>query len=78
MKAQDFPKIEKLLNEGWDLTVSKTTSQGFHAAVHLGRIHGPDSHHHIGSSMREVLVKLEEYIDEPEGSAERRSPGPTR
>lgn len=75
MNPDRLPKIEKLLKQGWDLTVTTTERGLFHATAHLGRRHGPDSHHSIGASASEAIVRLEQYIDTPEDSAVRRSGG---
>jgi len=71
----DLVKIEALLAKGWDLTVSRRNSGTYHATVHLGRVHGPDSHHCIDSSVLRVLARLEEYIDAPEEPSGRRGCG---
>lgn len=68
----DLPKIEKLLNQGWDLTVRVRTPGRYHASVYLGNINGDESHHYMGSSVALALERLEQYIDEPEDSASRR------
>jgi hypothetical protein len=65
------PKIDKLLADGWDLTVTRRNDGTFHATVHLGRRHGPDSHHCIRESLADVLTCLESYIDSPEQLSER-------
>lgn len=74
--SEAFTKIEGLLAKGWDLTVSRVNGRGFHASVHLGRRHGPDSYHYIGNSVSDALALLERYIDEPEDSAVRRNGEP--
>lgn len=58
------PKIDELLADGWDLTVTRRNDGKFHAIVHLTRPYGPDSHHCIKSSLVEALVGLEAYIAE--------------
>jgi hypothetical protein len=60
------PKIDKLLADGWDLTVTRRNDGAFHATVHLGRRHGSDSHHCIRESLTDALTYLESYIDSPE------------
>jgi len=60
------PKIDKLLADGWDLTVSKRNDGQFYATVHLGRRHGPDSHHHINRTLAETIYGLELYIERAE------------
>lgn len=68
----NLPKIESLLSRGWDLTVTMRSLGKFHATVYLGRVNGPDSHHYVGSSVPIALERLEQYINEPEDSAQRR------
>lgn len=65
----NLPKIEALLSRGWDLTVTMRSLGKFHATVHLDQVNG---HHYIGSSVAVALERLEQYIDEPEESAQRR------
>jgi len=69
----DFPKIERLLNQGWDLTVTMRTPGRFHASVYLGN--GDEGHHYMGSSVVLALERLEQYINESEDSAQRRGTG---
>jgi hypothetical protein len=64
--AMQTPKIDKLLADGWDLTVTRRNDGMFHATVHLARRHGPDSHHCIRESLADALKYLESYIDSPE------------
>jgi hypothetical protein len=72
----NLPKIEKLLTQGWDLTIRMHTPDRFHASVYLGNINGDESHHYMGPSVSVALERLEQYINEPESSAQRRGPSP--
>jgi hypothetical protein len=67
------PKIDKLLASGWHLTVSTMNDGKFHATVHLGRRHGPDSYHHINNTLAEAIYGLELYTERAEDSASRTS-----
>lgn len=64
----NLPKIEKLLAEGWILTVTAYPSGGLHLSVHSGKRNGPDSYHCVGHDpLARALERLETYvIDLPE------------
>lgn len=64
--AMETPNIDKLLTDGWDLTISKKNDGAFWASVHLGRRSGPDSHHAIRSTLGDAIRYLEAYIDAPD------------
>lgn len=69
MSLEQLPKLQALIAQGWDLTVTARYYGKFHATVHLGRLHGPDSHHWIGHSLAEAIAGLERYVGERDASA---------
>lgn len=65
MKIEEMPNIERMVKQGFDLDVTACGNGRFQAAVYLGRLNGPESHHYIGNSIVEAVAGLERHIDVP-------------